>query len=312
VTPRDGEDVVASRDREVAQMIEASSEAFLSFDSGGAITSWSANAEQLFGWDGAAVIGQKMTDTLIPITHRQAYESGLSNWRRGTDSAIVGRRVATTVLHHDGHEIAAEMMIWARDVGGFNAFVHEVAVPLGHLEGRPTINLTDPLTSLGNRQLLEKDLAVYEGQVARYGLRSCIALIDIDDFKRFNERYGREKGDEVIVAIAERLASRSRSGDSVYRVGGDEFICLLPEQTLETGAIAVDRMCRAIADLAIVDEDSPTGFLTVSTGLALLDAEHLKATAELMKDAEAALFRGREGDVVDEETDGTESPMPWS
>ncbi len=107
------------------------------------------------------------------------------------------------------------------------------------------------MTSLGTRQLLEKDLATYEGQVARYGLRSCIALIDIDDFKRFNERYGRDWGDAVIVAIADRLASRSRSGDSVYRVGGDEFICLLPEQSLETGAIAVDRMRRSIDELAI-------------------------------------------------------------
>jgi diguanylate cyclase (GGDEF)-like protein/PAS domain S-box-containing protein len=310
-SPHD-EEPVEIRDREVAQMIAASSEAFLSFDSGGAITSWSANAEQLFGCGDADVIGKKMTQTLIPVSHRQAYETGLANWRIGTDSAIVGRRVETTLLHRDGHEVTVQMMIWARDVGGFNAFVHEVAdlERAGRPEGKVTINLTDPLTSLGNRQLLEKDLAVYEGQVARYGLRSCIALIDIDDFKRFNERYGRDKGDEVIVAIAERLASRSRSGDAVYRIGGDEFICLLPEQTLETGAIAVERMRRSIAELAIPDEDSPTGLLSVSTGLALLDAEHLKASGELLKDAEAALFKTREGDSVPSETDGPDHPMP--
>jgi diguanylate cyclase (GGDEF)-like protein/PAS domain S-box-containing protein len=311
MTPRRNRDEL---DREVAQLIAASSEAFLSFDSSGAITSWSANAEQLFGWDRADAIGAKMTQTLIPLLHRQAYETGLANWRVGTDSAIVGRRVKTTVLHRDGHEIAVQMMIWARDVGGFNAFVHEVpgsergALP----DGRVTITLTDPLTSLGNRQLLEKDLAVYEGQVARYGLRSCIALIDIDDFKRFNERYGREKGDEVIVAIAERLASRSRSGDAVYRIGGDEFICLLPEQTLETGAIAVERMRRSIAELAIPDEDSPSGLLSVSTGLALLDSEHLKASAELLKDAEAALFKTREDASIPDESDSSANQSPPS
>jgi diguanylate cyclase (GGDEF)-like protein/PAS domain S-box-containing protein len=298
--PRDDEDGGATREREIDQIIAASSEAFLSFDRGGAITSWSANAERLFGWGADDVVSKQMTQTLIPVLHRQAYENGLTNWRVGNESAIVGQRVETTVLHSDGHEITVEMMIWARDDGGFNAFLHRVAGARdGDVapEGRSTTALTDPLTSLGNRQLLEKDLAVYEGQVARYGLRSCIALIDIDEFKRFNARYGREKGDEVIVAIAERLASRSRSGDSVYRVGGDEFICLLPEQTLETGAIAVDRMCRSIAELAIPDEDSPTGLLTVSTGLALLDAEHLKATAELMKDAEAALYHARNPDA---------------
>jgi diguanylate cyclase (GGDEF)-like protein/PAS domain S-box-containing protein len=297
----DAETLAATRERDVAEILDASSEAFVSFDANGVITSWSSNAEQLFGRSAPEVMGKSMTDTLIPVLDRPAFENSLGDWRVGTQSAFIGHRVETTALHYDGHELSVEMMIWARRIGGFNAFVREVtsgahAEPVV-LDSGATTPLTDPLTSLGNRQLLEKDLAIYEGQVARYGLRSCIALIDIDNFKRFNDRYGREKGDEVIVAIADRLASQSRSGDAVYRVGGDEFICLLPEQTLETGAIAVSRMCRSIAELAIPDEDSPTGVLAVSAGMALLDAEHLKASAELMKDAEASLIRSREGEA---------------
>ncbi len=160
------------------------------------------------------------------------------------------------------------------------------------------IPLTDPLTSLGNRRLLEKDLAVYEGQIARYGMRSCVALIDIDDFKNFNDRYGSEAGDKAIVAIAERLANRSRSGDSVYRVGGDEFFCLLPEQSLETGSLAVNRIRQSIEELAIPHEGSPNGFLTVSAGLAVLDAENLKSTDELIADAESDLGRARGADAA--------------
>jgi diguanylate cyclase (GGDEF)-like protein/PAS domain S-box-containing protein len=307
---------LAARERDVADMILASSEAFVSFDADGSITTWGANAEQLFGWDSPYVMGKNVTDTLIAVLQREAYDSDLSRWRAGTTSAFIGHRVETTALHQDGHEFSVEIMIWARRNGGFNAFIRELASgALGEpvvLDTHSTTPLTDPLTSLGNRQLLEKDLAIYEGQVARYGLRSCIALIDIDNFKRFNDRYGRERGDEVIVAIAERLASRSRSGDAVYRVGGDEFICLLPEQTLETGAIAVNRMRRSIAELAIPDEDSPTGVLTVSTGMALLDAEHLKASGELMKDAEDSLSRTREGETNQRGTDAADHPMPWS
>jgi diguanylate cyclase (GGDEF)-like protein len=160
------------------------------------------------------------------------------------------------------------------------------------------ITFTDPLTSLGTLQLLEKDLATYEGQVARYGLKSCIALIDIDNFKEFNDRHGRDTGNAVIVTIAQRLASRSRSGDSVYRIGGDEFICLLPEQTLDTGAIAVERMKRSIDELAIPFDGSPSGFVTVSAGMALLDAQHLKTWPELLKDAETALAHAREDQVA--------------
>jgi diguanylate cyclase (GGDEF)-like protein len=158
------------------------------------------------------------------------------------------------------------------------------------------IPLTDPLTSLGNLRLLEKDLAVYEGQVVRYGMRSCVALIDINDFQKFNDRYGQEEGDKAIVAIAERLANRSRLGDSVYRVGGDEFICLLPEQSLESGALAVNRMRQSIEELAIPHEDSPSGVLTVSAGLTVLDAENLKSASDLLKDAQAALSRTKKSD----------------
>lgn len=153
--------------------------------------------------------------------------------------------------------------------------------------------LIDTLTNLGTRQLLERDLAVYGGQVARYGLHVCIALIDINDFNRFNDLYGQARGNDILATVAERINSRSRSGDSIYRMGGDEFICVLPEQTLETGARVVERMKRSIEELAIPFDGAPGGIVSVSTGLAILDAEHLKPSDEILKEAEAALLQSR-------------------
>jgi diguanylate cyclase (GGDEF)-like protein len=188
----------------------------------------------------------------------------------------------------------AEALVAARDreiaqllASSSEATEHDTDAPAA-------VTFTDPLTSLGTLQLLEKDLAVYEGQVARYGLKSCIALIDIDNFKEFNQRHGRDTGNAVIVTIAQRLAARSRSGDSVYRIGGDEFICLLPEQTLDTGAIAVERMKRSIEEMAIPFEGSPSGCVTVSAGIALLDAQHLKTWPELLHDAQIALAQSKD------------------
>jgi diguanylate cyclase (GGDEF)-like protein len=196
----------------------------------------------------------------------------------------------------------AEALVAARD-REIAQLLDKSSEPSAHVDDVNTeepaaFSFTDPLTSLGTLQLLEKDLATYEGQVARYGLKSCIALIDIDNFKEFNDRHGRDTGNAVIVTIAQRLASRSRSGDSVYRIGGDEFICLLPEQTLDTGAIAVERMKRSIDELAIPFDGSPSGFVTVSAGIALLDAQHLKTWPELLKDAETALAHAREDQVA--------------
>ncbi len=153
--------------------------------------------------------------------------------------------------------------------------------------------LTDALTNLGTRPLLERDLAVYGGQVARYGLHICLALIDVDGFKKFNDQYGMARGDEILATIAGRIASRSRSGDSLYRLGGDEFVCLLPEQTLETGAKVVERMKRSVEELAIPFEGAPNGIVTVSAGLAVLNAEHQMTFDALMKEAEDDLLQFR-------------------
>ena len=90
---------MASLDRELAQLIEATDEGFLSFDADGPISSWSSHARRLFGW-GADVLGQAMTDTLIPVLHRQAYANGLANYRAGDDRrswAIASRPPPSTV-----------------------------------------------------------------------------------------------------------------------------------------------------------------------------------------------------------------------
>lgn len=153
----------------------------------------------------------------------------------------------------------------------------------------------DPLTRLGNRLRLREDLETLRAQVERYGHSYSAVLCDVDSFKLYNDRYGHLKGDEVLQKVAEAILQSFRTGDTSYRYGGEEFLIILPEQSLESAALAAERLRRAVEELAIPHEDSKSGIVTVSCGLAELSPDEKKTVEELLKEADEALYQAKEG-----------------
>jgi two-component system cell cycle response regulator len=152
----------------------------------------------------------------------------------------------------------------------------------------------DPLTGLGNRRALQEDLELLEARVARYGHRYCMALLDIDHFKSYNDTYGHQAGDEVLQAVAGLLKDQARGGDALYRYGGEEFLCIFPEQSLANGTIAAQRMRSGLESLAIPHVGNDDGVLTLSAGVAVLDQNRQRPVAEVLKEADDALYRAKE------------------
>ena len=152
----------------------------------------------------------------------------------------------------------------------------------------------DPLTRLGNRLRLREDLEVLRGRVERYGHSYSALLCDVDFFKPYNDHYGHLAGDEVLRRVANTIAAHLRSGDTAYRYGGEEFLVILPEQTLETTIATADRLRRTVEDLRIPHEKSPSGVVTVSVGVGVLSAGESKSTDDLLKEADEALYRAKE------------------
>jgi two-component system, cell cycle response regulator len=152
----------------------------------------------------------------------------------------------------------------------------------------------DPLTGLGNRRALQEDLDLLEARVTRYGHRYCMAMLDIDHFKSYNDTYGHQAGDQVLQAVAAQIKVQARGGDALYRYGGEEFLCIFPEQSLATGILAAQRMRGGVERLAIVHADNPLGVLTLSAGLAMLDPGHTRSASEVLKQADEALYRAKQ------------------
>jgi diguanylate cyclase (GGDEF)-like protein len=153
----------------------------------------------------------------------------------------------------------------------------------------------DALTGLGNRLRLRDDLADLEARVRRYSHSYCAILCDVDSFKLYNDHYGHLEGDEVLKEMGNVILEVFRTEDSAYRYGGEEFLVILPEQTLESASVAAERLRSAVESRAIPHTAKGLdAVVTVSAGLAELSASEPKDIATLLQQADTALYKAKE------------------
>jgi diguanylate cyclase (GGDEF)-like protein len=144
---------------------------------------------------------------------------------------------------------------------------------------------TDALTGLLNRRGFEMQIAFALALARRSGRPLSLITVDVDQFKQVNDTYGHEAGDEVLRRLALTLATRLRTSDVVARLGGEEFVALLPDTDLD-GAQSI-----AEALVAAVDEqrDPVVGQITVSAGVSMMRSAQDDG-ADLLRRADAALY----------------------
>jgi diguanylate cyclase (GGDEF)-like protein len=149
----------------------------------------------------------------------------------------------------------------------------------------------DALTGVGNRLRLAEDVVALCGRVDRYGHAYCAVLVDVDQFKGYNDGAGHQSGDDVLRAVAQALASTIRSGDTLYRYGGEEFLVLLPEQTLDGATLAAERLRASVEALDL--EHPEGGCVTVSAGVAGLGTRAC-TPEDVFELADKALYRAKQ------------------
>jgi diguanylate cyclase (GGDEF)-like protein len=125
---------------------------------------------------------------------------------------------------------------------------------------------TDMLTGLLNRRQMEEVLEAEMGQAQRQGHGLCVAMIDLDHFKRVNDVHGHRMGDEVLRRFAELLKREGRQVDRCGRWGGEEFLLLMPHANLPQARLALERIRKRLSDLPMREHD--TLRVTLSAGVA--------------------------------------------
>ena len=147
--------------------------------------------------------------------------------------------------------------------------------------------ILDPLTGLLNRHALVPRFAEISQQAALTGQPVCMVLCDVDVFKKVNDEHGHDRGDAVLRDIAYELRKRLRSFELVYRLGGEEFLIVLPGIGRQGGRATAERL------RAGIEEARPTGIpVTVSFGVSAAGGEEVDYD-ELFRAADAALYAAK-------------------
>lgn len=149
--------------------------------------------------------------------------------------------------------------------------------------------VTDGLTGLYNRRFVEEMLRLETARALRTGERLGLIVVDVDHFKSVNDAHGHQAGDEVLLAIGERLAGAVRRPDVVGRYGGEEFVVILPGADPEVLLELAERCRRAIADHPFPLREGAPLPITVSLGVAGLP-DHAITARELVRTADRALY----------------------
>jgi diguanylate cyclase (GGDEF)-like protein len=150
----------------------------------------------------------------------------------------------------------------------------------------------DSLTGLVNRRKLQSLLATEAVRARRHGQSFCVVLGDIDHFKRINDVHGHEAGDQVLVAFVRVVRSNIRKLDQVYRMGGEEFVVLLPQTDLREALQCAERLRRCIEALFDQAELGLPRRVTLSLGVAAYPW-HGDSQTPLLAAADKALYEAK-------------------
>ena len=294
--PHDSADAL----QRMAALVESSEDPIIGLTLDGLVTDWNPAAERLYGYAKAEMLGASIA-VLVPPELRGRTGNLLGKVRAGE----VVRQLDTQRMAKDGRRIDVSISMApirdaAGNIVGAAAFTRDITERRRVEKELQRLNAAlaeqarrDPLTGLGNRLRLEEDLVGFDARRVRYGHSYCVLLCDLDHFKALNDRHGHQAGDRVLCGVADILRRESRSSDAVYRFGGEEFVVLLAEQTLEGVLIVSQRMRDAVHDLGLTHPDNETGVVTISIGAAQCPRGERTDPTDAIRRADQALYAAK-------------------
>jgi two-component system, cell cycle response regulator len=151
--------------------------------------------------------------------------------------------------------------------------------------------MIDPLTGLYNRRYALPHLSRVADAAAEDDSVYAVMVVDLDRFKLVNDHYGHATGDQVLVDIAQRLSINLRAGDMIARIGGEEFLAVLPNTTHHEARLVAERLCKRIKETPVYLDDGRSVPVTISIGLAFKGVAG--SVADIIDAADQALLRSK-------------------
>ena len=234
-----------------------------------------------------------ITAVIDAVNEGQVYRYVTKPWRPEELRSILTQGLERYWLVRDNRRLMAELKQANADLEArvqertrqLRAQVKALGIARRSIE---ELSRKDPLTGLSNRRRLDEVLLEEVARVRRHGAPLSVVMADLDHFKAINDAFGHAAGDQVLVAAAQAILAEARMTDVVGRYGGEEFLVVLPNTSLEGGRIIAERMRTGLRRLRVPDRPEP---ITASFGVAEWVADD--SEADLVARADEAQYHAK-------------------
>jgi diguanylate cyclase (GGDEF)-like protein/PAS domain S-box-containing protein len=246
------EQLVQTRTRELAEREEvlrsitsAAQDAVILIDPQGLVTYWNPAAEHMFGFAETEVIGKNLHDLIVPERHLERAHAGFSHFVTSGEGPAIGKTSTLQAQHRNGDEFPVDISLSAIKLRGqWNAvgIVRNATERVKTEERLQQLATTDTLTGIFNRRCFDETLEREVSRSARLSSPLSLILFDVDHFKRINDTFGHQAGDQVLAQLAGAVAGAIRTSDLFARWGGEEFAVLLPGSPLDAARLLAEKL----------------------------------------------------------------------
>ena len=233
------------------------------------------------------------------VTHPDDLERDADHIQSMLRGEAASREVEKRYLHANGHPVWVQLNgTLVRDDDGrphrFLIQVQDITDRRRYEQQLQHMADHDPLTGLLNRRSFERELQRHVAEIERYGVQGAAIVLDLDNFKYYNDTLGHHVGDELIVRMARVLQGRLRATDVLARLGGDEFAVILPKEDMNGARLVANALLECIrAEGRSVDAGRGKA-ITASIGVAMFDDEERLSGEDVLVNADLAMYDAKE------------------
>ena len=273
---RQAKEALQESEGKYRNILEQIEEGYYEADLAGNFTFFSTPISQILGYPAEELNGMNYRQYMSKEDSGKLFQEYRGIYQTGTPKI----NLDTTLVKKDGAKVYVEISVFlVRDSSGqpagFRGIIRDISVRKRmeeelkeSVQRYRQLSIIDDLTQLYNSRYFYNQLQKEIDRVDRYGHPLILLLLDLDDFKQFNDLYGHIEGDKALLRFGQVLKGCLRQTDSAYRYGGEEFTVIMPVTSIEAGAIAAERVRSKLKEEIFSPVPGKQACLTVSIGLA--------------------------------------------
>ncbi len=294
------ERISRENEKKLRSVVDGALDAILTIDDTGRLVEFNPAAEHMFGYQKDQVLGQVISEIIIPPRLRKAHEEGHQKYVLTRQKHIFNQRIELIAMRSDGSEFPVELTLTALNEDGLSlvtGFIRDISEQKKARQEIENFAYYDVLTGLPNRRLLVDRFqhAILLSQ--RANTYCALMFIDLDNFKTLNDSKGHEIGDQLLMEVAKRIQLTLRAGDTVARLSGDEFIVIL--ESLSSNVSQAYQQASEVAQKLL--EKLNTGYhlglfefnTSASLGVTLFKDDQFNSFDIHLRHADAAMYQAK-------------------